>query len=549
MVTRLVRGVCALLLSAAALSGCTQSGVGASAPGADGRHPYTIPHVLRYATAEDIVGLNPHLGQQLVVSYMSSLTMAWLLRFDHGNSPIPELAIVVPTLANGGISRDGLAITYHLRHNVKWSDGKPFDADDVVFSTHVVLDKRNNEVSTDGWDLITRIDEPDKYTVRFHLRKPYSAYASTYFGTAGANPCILPKHLFPSTAINTAPYNALPVGIGPFRYTQWKRADRVIMVANPYYWRGRPKLDRVEFHIVPDRNTVLTQLTSHEVDLWTPVSGPFYDQVKKIPGITVLKQMSLNFNHLTFQTQHGGLRDERVRHALRMAIDRHEIVAKIRHGLGTVQDNFLSPGSPLYDPNIPTDAFDLKAAGALLDSAGWMPGPDGLRHKGADKLDLAFATPVGTPDTDQMIELIRATWKRIGVGITVRHYPTPLLFAPFNAGGIIYTGKWDVVAFAWTGQASGDYSRIFGCDAFPPNGQNSGRWCDPAANAAMTAFKATYDPAEQKRVEATVQQRIAAGVPLAVLVIPDDIYAYNGDLKGLHPNQVTPFDDFMNVDI
>src|SRR5471032_895022 len=111
----------------------------------DARHPYTVPHVLRYATAEDIVGLNNHLNAQGTLSFMSSLTMAWLLKFDRENKPIPELALAVPTQANHGISADGKTITYHLRKDAKWSDGVPFTSDDVRFSANVVLDSSNNE--------------------------------------------------------------------------------------------------------------------------------------------------------------------------------------------------------------------------------------------------------------------------------------------------------------------------------------------------------------------------------------------------------------------
>jgi peptide/nickel transport system substrate-binding protein len=135
-----VKRILAIVLAVLLLAGCTKVatvGSGDATPNPNGaRHPYTIPHVLRYATAEDIVGLNPHLTQQTVLGYMASLTMAWLTKFDGENRPIPELTTVVPTPANGGISKDGLTITYHLRKDAKWSDGVPFTADDVVFSTN-----------------------------------------------------------------------------------------------------------------------------------------------------------------------------------------------------------------------------------------------------------------------------------------------------------------------------------------------------------------------------------------------------------------------------
>ena len=546
--------ILAAALASLLIAGCTKVatvGSGSETPGPNGaRHSYTVPHVLRYATAEDIVGLNPHLTQQTVLSYMASLTMAWLVKYDVDNRPVPELVTVVPTPANGGISKDGLTITYHLRKDAKWSDGVPFTADDVVFSTNVVLNPKNNEVGRDGWDLITKIDEPDKYTVVYHLKKPYAAYASTFFGSGGANPCVLPKHLLANLPdINNAPYNALPVGIGPFKYQSWKRADSVTIVPNPNYFRGQPKLQKVVFKIVPDRNTVLTQIETHEIDLWTPVSPAYYDRLKAISGVTVARYPSYYFDHLDFQNTHPGLDDARVRRALRMAIDREEIKQKIRHGIGIVQDDPISPKHPAFDKSVPTDPFDLAAAAKLLDDAGWVPGPDGIRAKNGNKMNFTFATSSGTPDADQQIELIRANWKKIGVEFTVRRYPGPLMFAPYANNGIVYGGKWDVITFSWGGDPIGDISNLYACDQIPPKGQNDPRYCDPAVSAAMDKFKAEYDASKRQKYSDEIQAGIAKDAPIAVLDIREDIYAYNSDLKGFRPNQLSQFDDFMNVDI
>ena len=546
-----MRRVLAIVSAAVMLAGCTKAAdTTSTAPASDGRHAYTIPHVLRYATAEDIVGLNPHLTQQTVLSYMSSLTMAWLIKFDHDNKPIPELATEVPTEANGGISKDGLTLTYHLRKGVKWSDGQPFTADDVVWSTNAVNNMANNEVGRDGWDLITKIDEPDKYTVVYHLKKKYAAYASSFFGSGGANPCVLPKHLLANLPnINNAPYNALPVGIGPFKYQSWKRSDSVVMVPNPLYFRGQPKLQKIVFKIIPDRNTVLTQLETHEIDLWTPVSAAYYDRAKAIPGMMVVRQPSYFFNHLDFQNTHPGLDDQRVRRALRLALDRKEITEKIYHGIGIVQDDIISPKHPIFDKDVPTDPFDLAQAAKLLDDAGWKPGPGGIRAKNGHTLNLNFASSVGSPDTDSMIELIRANWQKIGVSINVRRYPSPSMFAPFANGGIVYGGKWDVISFQWGGDPVGDISNLYSCDQIPPKGQNDPRYCNRAVSDAMEKFKLEYDEAKRQKYAKIIQEGIAKDVPVVVIRIPDDIYAYNSDLKNFKPNQVSQFDDFLTVDI
>ena len=121
-------------------------------PGHAVRHAYTIAHVLRFPTSEDVTTLDPHLTSQVTVGLLSQLTMGWLVRYDRQNRPQPELAKHVPTRANGGISPDGRTIVYHLRPGVRWSDGAPFTADDVVFTTNTVLNPATSEASRYGFD-------------------------------------------------------------------------------------------------------------------------------------------------------------------------------------------------------------------------------------------------------------------------------------------------------------------------------------------------------------------------------------------------------------
>jgi hypothetical protein len=154
-----VRRILWIVLAALAVAGCTKSsdnGAGANgAPARTHKNAYTQPHVLRIGDTQDFNTLNPHLATALILNDLSQLTMAYLVRYGKNNQPVPELATSVPTQANGGVSKDGKTITWHLRRGVKWSDGAPFDGDDVVFSANAVNNMANNEVGRDGWELIT----------------------------------------------------------------------------------------------------------------------------------------------------------------------------------------------------------------------------------------------------------------------------------------------------------------------------------------------------------------------------------------------------------
>lgn len=508
----------------------------------------TRPHLLRIGDIGDFGTLNPMLAAEIPVSRMSSLTMAWLVRYDQRDKPVPELATEVPSKANRGISADGRTITFHLRRGVKWSDGAPFDADDVLFTTKLVLDPKTNVLSRAGWDLIERIDEPDKATIVYHLRRPYASFLPTFFGSAASNPAILPKHLLEHTTdINTDPYNAKPVGIGPFRYTEWLRGDRVVMEANPNYFRGLPKLARIEYHMIPNRDTVLLQLLTGEIDLWPNAARNYYPQLRALQAVRVVRQPSYGVGHLDFNLQRPKLRDARVRRALALAIDRDALRDKIDRGLGIIQDGLYPPLSPFYDAAIPATHRDLAKARALLDQAGWKAGAGGVRIKDGQRLSIEFVSNTGSPDTDKKIESIRGWWKDVGVELARKTYDPSLLFSYPN--GIIYSGKFDAVYYGWSLSPSGDLSDLYGCDAAPPRGQNVTRWCNRKAQSAMEAFLATYDLGEQKKYDAVVQEQLAADAPSYVMSIAEDIFAYNSDLKNFRPNAVTPFDDFMSVDL
>ncbi len=484
------------------------------------------------------------------MSWMSQMTMAYLVRYDATNRPIPEVAMAVPSKVNGGISADGKTLTYRLRRGIRWSDGARLDADDVVFSTRLVLDKKTNTVTRDGWDRIAKIEEPDKYTVVFRLREPYGPFAATFFSTGGANPAIMPKHLLAHTrGINSDPYNALPIGAGPFKYVRWQRGDRIELAANGQYWRGRPKLDRVTYRIIPNRDTLFAALQTGDVDLWPAAAPAYFPRATAIPGFRVIRQPSYAYGHLDFNLTHKSVADRTVRKALELAYDRRTARDKIGHRIGILQDAFVSPAAPFYNGTLGFTGYDPAKANAMLDRAGWQRASDGIRSKGGVRLIIALVSNTGSPDTDRRIELIRQGWQQIGVALVRKNVAPALLFAAYADGGTIFTGRFDAVFFASYPSASLSPADAYSCRSIPPSGQNDTHWCDRQAQHAIDAFLATYDVAKQRKASFIVQQRLVTEVPTIVSSIQEDLFVTTRKLMGFHPNQVTFFDDMMSADV
>jgi peptide/nickel transport system substrate-binding protein len=544
---RLVRFVgrgCAALVAASslALAGCSHGGSSATGGPA---------HWLRFAVgAGDPNYLNIHLDPSATTGYLAELTQAYLARYDRNGKPVPELATVIPTQRNGGISADGKTITWHLRHGVRWSDGAPFSADDVAFSVNTINNKNNNEEQgTEGWELIEKMDEPDPDTIVFHLKRPYADYLPTFFGTAADNPCILPKHILGGLHdINTTPYNAKPVGIGPFRITAWNRGDSIELEANPYYFRGKPKLDRITFKIIPTQDTVATQLQTGELDLWPLVPPTFIDRLKALDTLTMRVRPNFRTTNLDFNVRRPLVGDVRVRRAIQLAVDRAKLIASVLHGYGFRHDGVDIPLDAPHGDSVLVP-FDPAKARALLDAAGWKVGADGIRVKDGVRLSLETAYPQGNTELDGSVELIRENLRAVGIEVASKKYAPGIFRALKQNGGILYNGRFDMTLYGRTLQTTADVGGLYGCAHIPPAGENATEFCDPAADALLVSVENTYDDAARAAIFKRFEGLIVAEVPTFILYAWQGGVATSTRVVGFDPPLLTPFDDMMNVDV
>jgi peptide/nickel transport system substrate-binding protein len=536
-----------LVGAATTLPACTK--VGTTGTGAATRHSWTVPHVLRYADAEDPVGLNPVIATHASTSWVSQLWAAWLYRYDANYNPIPELALAVPTFENGLLSRDGKRIVFKLREAV-WSDGVPFTSKDIAFTVDLVMNPATNVTSRDGWDKIAHVETPDARTAIFQMKELYSAFLPTFFTTGGVGPCVVPEHIARGQDPNRGPYNQKPTGIGPFVVDSWERGQRVVLTANPRYFRGRPKLDRVEYKIIPNTDTLITQLRTHELDLWLQMNPNYINQVVGIDGITIVRLTSPYWRHFDCNCDHPALSEIPVRKALNYAIDRQTIIGKALHGIGKVNWTVLSPDSWAHNNAVTQYPFNLARANALLDAAGWHRGPDGVRQKGGTRLHFSFAYPSGDPAWAEIVELVRTTWNQIGVTFDSKTYLTSIYFAQIQDGGIVQSGKFDICAFSWGNTpAPTDLLNLYAADQIPPNGQNDLRWRNAEATRLMHAATKTLDRREQLPMLLRVQQIIADECPTFPLVQTICLDPCSVDVRNFNPVPNGPFDFMMETDV
>lgn len=511
--------------------GCTR----VAAPTSDGRHPWTQPHVLRLADVADPDSLNP-LVSTMDLSYdLSSLMFSYLVVVDRSGTLIGDLATEPPTISNNGITNNGRTVTYHLRRGVKWHDGASLTSRDVAFSWRAVMSSRNNVLHREGYEEVASIATPDDSTVVVHLRRRFPPFVSEFFTTLqeGAKP-IVPEHLLGRLAsINDAPYNAHPIGSGPFKFVSWQRGDRLVLARNDAYYRGRPKLDRIELHIVPDENTLMTQLRTHAVDIPVSTSQLTWSLLRHEPGLVARLDPWNSELLLALDDTRPALRDVRVRRAIAASIDYRALIHKLSYDTGQIASDIIAPGMTGYADNTPY-AHDVTYARALLDSAGWRDQPGGTRAK--DGVPLTLVMVVASKGMGPLYAVqLQSMLHDAGIGVTIKMYPYRGVYA-YN--GPIVTGTYDLAVYANTLTYDPDRTSTLTCDEFTPKGMNEFRFCDPKVDALERKGLETDDLLLRAATYRQAGALIHQDVPYIPLFLQRRPAVMNDDLRGYDPSPV-----------
>ncbi|MDQ2680948.1 MAG: peptide ABC transporter substrate-binding protein [Candidatus Eremiobacteraeota bacterium] len=538
-----------MMLAALVVIGSGCSRVATQSAGAG--NSWTQPGVLRFAENADPKGLNPMLATSAVVGDLSMFIFSYAVRYNDKSQPVPDAVSEIPTVANGDVSKDGLTLKYKLRHNITFQDGVPLTCKDLKFTWQAVMNPHNNSNTTDGYRDIKSIDCSDPYVAVIHMKKLYAPYLGQLWGVNGNAP-ILPEHLLAKYnddkgSFNNTPYNALPIGSGPFRVVEWNRGSGVRMEAYPKYFMGKPKLNEVDFKIYPDENTMITQLQTHAIDMAARGSGGLWPQYERLGadpknGLTALRLDSFVYNHIDFDLRHPIMNDRQVRLALAYATNRAAIITDLLHGSAIPAETDQSPTlSWAYTNDIQHHPFDQAKARQILDADGWKVGPDGIRVKNGQRLSFNISTQTESTTGKAIQTLVQNEWRQVGVDGIVKNAPTSSFFDN-TAAGILQGGHYDVALFAWSAASDPDDSPIYSADNFAPKGQNAIFWDNKTATAAMNDALQTLDQNRRKGDYKIVQQQMAIDVPTIILYFSRTPFTYNTDLQGFKPSPViSPF--------
>ena len=511
--------------------------------------------------------LNPHFSSGFKDAEASRITLEPLASFDAEGNLVLFLAAAAPSLENGGIAADGTAVTWQLKENLKWSDGTPFTAADVAFTYEFITNPAVATTSAGTYETIESVEALDDTTVKITFKEPNPAWYLVFTGTEGM---VLPRHLFQDyNGANgrEAPANTMPVGTGPYRVVDFTPGDVVVYEANPNY-RDADTLafSRVELKGGGDATSAARAvLQTGDVDYAynLQVEAAVLKQLGTAGQGTVVtnfgslvERIVLNFsdpNQATAEGEtssvefpHPMLSDPQVRQALNLAVDRQTIAEQLYGPTGQATTHFLVAPEPFKSPHTEF-TYDLEAAAALLDQAGWADtNGNGTRDKAGQEMQLVFQTSVN-PLRQKTQEIVKQSFEQIGIGVELKNIDASVFFSGDPASSqTLERFQADLQLFA-TGNTNpdpGSYMKTYTCGEIAQQAnnwskKNYARYCNPAYDALWQQSTGALDPAVRQNLFIQMNDLLINEAAVLPLVHRADASGVSQRLVGV---ELTPWD-------
>lgn len=475
----------------------------------------------------------------------------------------PQLLTQVPTKENGGISANALTWVLHFRPDVEWSDEEVLDGRDFRFTWKTITNPSYPALSRAGWEDISSIAlSADYLTATLTLTRPSGTLLETILAGGGGSTAgfLLPEHLFtevPVAEIARSSYGDTGhVGSGPFKIAKWSEGDQIVAERNDHFFGPQARLDRIVLRFQSDTRTVMTNLSTGELDLGVDLSETSVVDLHQIQNINAeitpkagdVEMISLNLDDPSnLAMPHPVLSDLAVRQALIYGFNRQRIVDDILLGQSSVAITPLDY-TQWSDDSLKPYPFDPNKARQLLDAAGWIAQSDGVRAKGTVR--LSFRLTVEQGDEPQAVLGQRIAKQFVSdmaaIGIQVQEVAVPgtQLNANAQSGGIIINRSFDAIDLN-KDQRSGvlQFKVQFNSNSIPgpnnPGGRNISGYRSAATDSSLDALNSTADPQAQMNLLATAQRAIYHDLPVIPIYDHFEVDASRSYVNGLKGGPVS----------
>lgn len=521
-----------------------------------------VGDLLRILYWQAPVILNPHFSQGNKDSSAASLILEPLIDIDADGNIIPVLIAEVPSLENGDVAEDGMSVTYRLLPDVVWSDGEPFTAEDVRFTWQFITDPASNATTTATYEVIDDIEVVDPTTVTVRFAEPNPAWFNPF--STGFGGQILPRHILQNSmgeAGRNAEFNLSPIGTGPYKLVEFNPGDVITYEINESYREpDKPYFKRVEFKGGGDAvSAARSALESGETDwAWNlqieaSILESFADSnagmLLSTPGSGV-ERIVLNFADPNTEvngarsepsTKHPFLSDLNVRQAFALATDRETITNELYGRAGTATANLLVAPTIYNSPNT-SFTFDLAAAAAKLDEAGWVL--DGNRRvKDGVEMSVLFQAAINSV-RQKTQDICKQSWEQLGIATELKAIDPSVLFSSDPGNPDTYSHFYADFQMDTNGPSSPyplEYLALYKSDN--PNvdlaqqsnqwsGSNANRWVNEQFNQLFRQARTELDPNTQVELFIGMNDLIVNEVVDIALVHRANVSAANRKLKG-----------------
>jgi len=491
------------------------------------------------ASTSDPTTFNSVLVQDTVSGTLNALMFDPMVTRRGDGELMPALATEVPNPA------DGLTYTFPLRKDVKWSDGRPLTAEDVVFTYRLMYDPAYKGVRSrfrpDMEQYIESVKAPDPYTAVIKTKTVFAPFLQSYarFG-------IMPKHVLEKLKpeeINNADFNTAPsVVSGVFKFVKWEKGAQVTLARNESYYRGPSNLDSYVFKIVSDSIGISNQLKTGEVDVGG-IDPSLWDDMATATNVERVSFVGPGWEYYGYQLDETKrpsgkiFKDKTVRQALYMALDRQKIADRIFFKQAVPGGSPLPPTSWAHKAELTSRySYDKKKAEDLLDAAGWRMGPDGIRAKDGQPMRFELITNVGNKTREAIIVVMKEQWRQVGADVTTK----PIQFTEYLKTA--QTRLFDTFMGGISSGVDPDQTQIFHSKVIG-KGLNRMGYRKPDVDKMLDDAVATLDRSKRKDMYLKIQDILADDLPLGVLVYGKSNWGVSKRVQGFKLAAFTRFDD------
>ena len=470
----------------------------------------------------DASNLIPVLATDNASHSISGLIFNGLVKYDR------DLNIVGDLAESWDISKDGLVITFHLRKGVRWHDGQPFTAEDVLFTYRLTIDPKTPTAYAGDFLKVKKAEVLDAHTFRVTYDKPF-APALMSWGSS-----VMPKHLLEGKDVTKSPLARHPIGTGPYRFKEWKTGQKIVLVYNPDYFEGRPFLDGRIMRIIPDMATMFLELRARGIDQMGLTPLQYTRQTENQYFRTHFRKyryLSFSYTYLGFNLQNPMFADRKVRQALACAVNKEELIDGVLLGLGKEASGPFKPGTWQHNADVKRFPFDPKKTLELLAEAGWRDTDgDGILDKKGQRFEFELLVNQGNEVRAKTAEIVQRRLAEVGISVKIRVIEWAAFIKEF-----INKRRFDAVILGWTIPMDPDLYDVWHSSKTGPSELNFISYKNEEVDALLESGRSTFDRAERKRCYDRIQVILAEDQPYIFLYVPDALPIFNARVRGIDP--------------